>query len=938
MATLRLPVNLKYNNFYDGQQIEEDELTDEQDRNIGIDAANVANFMGSGIVKADPISLVIFDTNNLNAQQLTFLDGYTFDGQNVYVGTPLISVSDEVYGVHLEVELSDVHLEGSASSRVCVIGDTFGDELVHDDLLFESNCSKITQNRYKSIRAILFNDFSGNTRGSKWWARDGYDLVGRCVIREAQNMMVSPDSVVAAQTEQPNQFFYNFIPARNDMTFEQMLADAVGADKSVSDLNIAMDSIGVRTLDIDDVTTEIGQKFKLDGNNIQKISVLLSVAYDEIDGYDWSGYITMTLRALQTDVACPIDPVPDNAVDFDPDPSVIAQLSLDAQALEKQGILLDGYPQIVNFVFTGNTIADPIRSPLESGKYYAFSLNRSGDVHTGTLQIQEASNRYDNGYMIYFDGSQWTNLYDSDMWFSIEGDYVKVVDGTAYDQGIGVEVPKVAKNSNGVEVPYYESLIPFYSSAHDIRNYVLLEKDEEPSDPEQDQRTGNDVYSRLSPAPVLSLINQSSLGNLLVTNPAPILLAIATDINSKGNPTQVTGTIEYFGLVIGNEFNILLPDADIRTFNWENSIIYPNSSKSISYRVASVELINDAYGDVDGDGEISITDYSTVVDWRNKWGSSLSLADAYVQERIQEGRLETVEFLRADVNGDGVVDAVDESLIYQYVNRDIVTFPAGSTFSRTKITVENLLNPLTTDVDIPVADSDYDTIPFVAVGWEIEYFATWNQDNLIIENIARDMPTTFVDGYSESNPGGQNNFYIPGNALIAEQLLNPDGTPYSIDFEATQITLDIPIVDSYGNPIFIDGYTGILLFDSFVYESNYGKTPAGFEAMKYSDGTYVQVDDFTDGKVKIVPTLQSTANEYVVPFGGTINDIVGMYYDPTTSLMTLYIKDQYDDDGYGNILRPKSTKVNVTIYLKKAGFANETLEVTQSQILALLGL
>jgi hypothetical protein len=901
--------------------------------------------MGSGIVRSSPIPPVIFDTSDLNAQQQTLLDGSTFDGQNVYVGLPLSEVSDTVYGVHLAVTLSDVRLLGSATTRVCVIGDTFGDELVHDELWFEDNVTKVTANRYKRIRAILFNDFAGNLRGSASLALAlvGTGLSGRCVIREAGAMEVSPDTFVAAQMAEPSMFFQNFVPATYTMTVNTMLQDAIGSDASIDDLGIGLNSASYRTLDPGDMTTRIGQKFRLDGGNIQKISVLLSTVYDETDGYDWSGSIVMSLHVLQSEVSCPVEPVPDNAVDFDPNPAVIAQLSIDAATLLKQGVQLDGYPQIVDFVFTGTTIADPVRSSLESGSYYAFALSRSGDTQMGTLRIEEASNRYDHGYMLYFDGSQWVNLYDSDMWFGVEGDYVKVVDGIAYKDGIGVEVPKVAKNETNTEVPFVESLVPYYTSTYDAYNYVLLEKDEGFSDQQQDQRTGNWVYSRLYPTPTISLISESSLDTLLLVEGAPLLLARAKDANPRGNPSSVSGTTPYVGLATGSQFNILAPDADLRSFNWTGSMLLPNVDKTHTYRIAAATLVADAYGDADGDGSVTQSDYELVTAWLTRWGSyvsptgMLNLADAYLQQQIVDGYLDAIGFLRADTNGDGYVDASDANSIYRYVNKLISTFSVGSSFPRMRLDVENLLasNPL---VDIPATDSVFATVPFAEVDWTVEFFSTWHADSLIVEDLRRDMPTTFTDGHSSLQPGGQNNFYVPGDLMIGGDILNPDTTSYSVDFEANQITLDVPIVDSYGSPIFVDGYTGILLFDSFVCESSGGLTAAGFPAMKYSDGTYVQGTAFTAGKVKIVPVIQSTAEQYAVPFGGTIDDIVGMYYSPSSSLMTLYIKDQYDDDGYGNVLRPKSTKINVTVYLKKAGFANTSMEVTQGQMLALLGL
>ena len=99
------------------------------------------------------------DTRYLNSTQQALKSSYSFDGQNVYVGD-VNDVSDTILGVTLAVTLSDITLDGSATTKVCIIGDSFGDELIHDDLVFNENGTQITKGRYKHIRAILFNNFS----------------------------------------------------------------------------------------------------------------------------------------------------------------------------------------------------------------------------------------------------------------------------------------------------------------------------------------------------------------------------------------------------------------------------------------------------------------------------------------------------------------------------------------------------------------------------------------------------------------------------------------------------------------------------------------------------------------------------------------------------------------------------------------------------------
>jgi len=941
MVTNRLSVDADRVNFYDGQRITLDELRDEQARNLSIDAANVGNFLGSGVVRFNPIPVVVFDSDDLNDFQQNLFDGYSFDGVNVLNYTP--TISDTVEGVQLAVTLSDVMLKGSAATKVAIFGVTFGDTLVHDDLLFEDNGTQVTKGRYKEIRGILFNDFAGNLRGSRRLAvDDGYNFIGRCVIREAESLETSFDHIMEAQTAQPNQYFKNFPPANVGETPTEMLQNAIGLDYSLSALNIGLGSLTTRELEPNDVSTKYGQKFLASGKNIQKISVLLSVKEDQsaltADAYNWSGSITLTLNALQTEVECPVSSTPDNAVDFDPDPAVLAQLSLDVDNLENQGIVLGPTPQIVDFVLTGTALADPLRSPIETGKYYVFTIGRSGDTGVGTILIEEAPHiSSSSGYFVVFDGSQWIEVRESDMWFSIEGDYVKVSNGFAYEDGVGVEVPKIKVDSSNTEAPYVEGLISLTTTSRDAYNYVLLELGSEFSEQEQDQRTGNLIYSRVSPTPEFSMLTASQLSTLTVTKPAPVLTALVKDHNPRGNPAIISGTSTLAGVVEDVCFHIINPDADVLSNGLTGSLLSPDSSANKKYRVIDSTLFVDSYGDVNGDGIIDETDLALINSWISD-GYDFDLSTAAGQQQIIDGYATLDQVLRADLNGDGKVDATDALILSNYLNKAISTFPVGSSYRRVELRTEAILDPANTTTNMLQDNVVFQTTPFTSTPWKIDYLANWIPDNILIEDVRRNMPTTFTEESSSSLVGGRNDFYAPGNLLIEGLQLNPDGTSYSVDFEVNHLTLNIPIIDSYGNPTFLDGYKGLLLFENFVAESSSGKTATGFEAMKYHDETYVQLADFDAGKVKIVPSIQSTANQYSVTLGGDIDDIVGLFYDPTTSLLTIYINELFDD-GYGNsAVPPKSMKVSVVVYMKKAGFANNTTSVSRSEMRELLNI
>jgi len=940
MVTKRLPVGIKRVNFFDGMQIDRDDMVDEQTRNKDTDAADVLNFFSSGVIVDTTTPNVVLDTNSLSATQQALFASNSFDGQNIYDNSDV--VSDVIKGVLLSVTLSDVSLDGRAQTKISIIGDTFGDALVHDDLTFNQNGTQITCGRYKKIRSIIFSDFAGNVRGSAANAVDidGY-LAGRCLIIESDALEASTDTILASQTSQPNKFFEDFVPASWTVTVTQMLDTAIRADddaKSLADLDIGLYSAQKRELVENDVTTKIGQKFQSDGNNIQKISVLLSTKYDATDGYNWSGSVILSLYKLQTEVTCPVSPVPDNAVDFDPDPRILAQLSLDKAELAKQGIILDGYTQIVDFVFTNTNISDPIRSPITPGDYYVFTLHRSGDTSMGTILIEESPQRAETGYMVVYDGSQWVNIKDSDMWYVVYGDYIKIADGVAYVDGVGIEVPKVQKDSTNTEAPYVSGPHEFSVVTRDAYNYIIMDRESEYSDPTQDQRNGNLITSRVRPVPNFSLISLSRLNTLLTTNPTPVLIGCARDRNPRANVSTVTGTTEIIGLARRNEFNVLYPDADLQQHNWDGSLLVPNSTTCCAtYRIIKTEMFYDAYGDINGDGNINNTDIVALQAIRQSFltyagTNNIDLSTVAAQQFVADGYVDIEVLLRADVDGNGIINNIDEGLIEDFVNKIIFSFPAGSTFPRMQFTVENLTN--TTTPNIPSVCPSFSVVPFVDVDWQIEYFATWTPDLVIVHDARRKLVTTITDPVSGCD-GGQNNLFVPGDLLLGGEILNPDGTSFRIDFEMTHLSLHIPITDAYGTPVLIDGYTGLLLFDTFVAEESNGKTASGFSAMKYSDNSYVQAADFTDGKIKIAPSIQSTSTSFTVPFGGgDIPDIVGLNYDPNTSLMTLYLAD-----GYESLAEPAiRTKILVEVFLKKAGFRNPTQNITDDEMRALLGI
>jgi hypothetical protein len=276
--------------------------------------------------------------------------------------------------------------------------------------------------------------------------------------------------------------------------------------------------------------------------------------------------------------------------------------------------------------------------------------------------------------------------------------------------------------------------------------------------------------------------------------------------------------------------HVVAPNADLLSNNIVGSILFPDSSASFEYRIISAALYTDAYGDIDGDGEVTLSDLLTVSAWIPDGYDLSDATPGGTQEKLIQGKITLDKILRTDVNGDGVVDATDVLLIQAFVEKSIQTFPAGSSFQRMLITVENKLEPLTDPADMPADNTAFDTLPFSSIPWQIDYFRTWLPDRISLCDMRRLVPTSFTDPPDgDLCYGGRNDFFVPGNLLLDGYVLKPDETPHPLDFEVAHLSLRVPVTDSLGNPTILDGYVGFLLFDSFVTEYLTVKRRWGFQ-------------------------------------------------------------------------------------------------------------
>lgn len=929
-------------NFYDGQNIDETDMDVEQSAWHTSVSSAVDFLAGSGVEQEYTTQRVLFDSDSVPSSIQGLIDTENFDGEPIYEedsfdNTIFLQPQDAVEGNQLEVTISGGNLVGSIVSRVYIFGTALGEKYTQEVLTFEDNGSLLTRTYFTKITALMTQNMFGNQNT----IIDGIkskNINGRLVVKEALSMTLAHDTVMASQDLEPNINYIDFKTATPSKSLDTILDEiSNSAGFNTDDLYINTTATSTRSLPKNDSSgTIIGQKFKASTNNVQKVSLLLSVEENTLalpgEEFNWSGDVVVGIRELQTNTMCPTDTLPSNYIDFDPQPSPLAEVSFDMSQLANMGVVLTDKPQVVDFVFTQSLLANPNIAPdITAGAYYVLTVRRSGNVSSGTIILQEAANTNrdvsieDDMRMTVFSQNKWTDIPESDMWFIIYTDAVRITNGTAFDGGVQITSPKTIKNEiTGIDEPYINGKFSLIDVSSTGDNYVVVQKSQNFSDAEVHPSTGNPVFSRIEDVPSIEIVSKDTLLTLIESGSEPIVLGSVKDTNPVSNPS-ISGASDFPGLATQNTFTIIQPNSDITLNNLVGSILTPNTNESeLRYRIVQVDIYEDAYGDINGDGVIDIHDVA-MAQWLDGYSKDLesgSLASADQRNAIINGTVTMAQIIRADVNNDIIINALDTQSIQQNISLGS-SFDAGGSFKRAVITVESLVNPLTTSPNISGSDPSFNTVPFSSVPYDIEFVPIWKENNLIITDLRRFVPKTFtvldtsnITGDTQS--GGTNTLFVPGDIILGGELLNIDGSTYSIDFEVNSIVIDLPDGSTQGE---------VDIFSNFIKNK-----------MKFSDETLVPQDALDDNQVKVTAAIMSFTKDRdgydfeSIDGYAAIHETVSVLYTQSSGLLRVRANNiRYIDT------RPElRTKILLTVYLKKSGFKNSETSVSPTDFSELL--
>jgi hypothetical protein len=930
----------KRNNWFDFGKVALEDLNLEQTYNNNNVAFANDGLGGSGVRLDFPQEIVIFDSNSLTAAQSGFVAVGTFDGRGILAAP--VSSTDLDEGTQISVQLTDARITGAITTVVTILGKLFDNTLVYEHLEFTENGTRVTKNHFKEVTNILFQNVLGNSNTFV----DGYGsfntigaltgfTTGRILVTEASSYKVSHDLIAAEQVDEPDIIFRDYKVYDPAKSLNVVLQEAVGTNNDVDDLDVNTTVASTRTFETSGSTETIyAQKFKMKGDNIQKITLLLGLE----NGTEWSGTLVVGVRPLLTTTDCPTDFLPDNEIDFDPDTVPIEAITLNQSQLADRGVVLTSTSQPVDFIFTDSQISNPNLSGLVNDQFYVITVRRTGSSGTGTIFLEEARNNdTTNQRLTVFTGNAWTDVTNSTLWYKVWSDSLKVASGVAYDEGVRLPIPKTELGIDGVTVQNLEEDIQLVNTSENVENYLIIKKDLEFSEVESHPRTGDSIFSRECDVPEFRVLEQADLITLLIAEPKTVPLARVKDNNSRANPT-ITGTLDHPGLALGNVINVVNPPSSLLTQNVIGSTIIPdNLNPTFKYRITSQETITDLFGDVTGDGLIDVLDTAriAILDGYQKFlATTGTFSSAIQQAAILGEEVDILELIRGDVDeSDGYeITSADLAAITAFINSG-TAFPNGqSNFTRVRLEVESILDPErdydSDGVSTLLVESDngdlVDPSNFsitTGLTFQINFIPTWDTQHVEILDLRRFVTTTFLefdadDIQTQPENGGKNSLFIPGDLFLDGNVLNLDGTFHSLDHETNTIELELPSGNTEGEiNVFEEYVVGLMHFGDGTLVSAQAlnsdqvkfEVSIGSHVKNVSDGSdgYIDFDGYSDG------------------YGANADEVIGTFIDHDTGLLRIRAFNIVRNEFFPEL----RTRVLVAVSLKKAGFANSPVEV-----------
>lgn len=702
-------------NFFDGQKLSEADLDQEQIHLRGLTSNHMASAHGSGLIKDNPVeNRILFTLSNPgyyadNISKFVISAG-EFDGKPIYLDR---QPSDAEYGKRIIFELKNAIIKNNYPVKIIILGTRYNPldsrgEIVTEYLEFEDSFKKITSNYYKNIYAIYFNNLSGGL-GNSFYNNsiESYNYLSSqnidILIYESDAIEVFPKSLSIFQTESPNYHLNNFITYSEELSLLDIFSEALDETFSTNEIYYETDPAEVLLFSAGESSAiAYGQKFLAKTNGLQKISLLMGL--DTSISSEFSGNLVISVHKLTTAANCITDVIPDNLINFDPEAISLVETSYSYDDFVSMGIKLGEVPTIVDFDFSTTLIANPNLEPsLEIDSYYCFIVKRVGDTSTGTIRFyqgydksfkKEENNQaltiqeeYDLKTTLFTEFDVVNNKYvdnsDRSLWFEIHASTVEITSGKAFSEdGVQFEIPNYIEYIGNNLIPFTLKDIEL-KNINGEKNYIILDRSEKFTTPIAHPRTGNYTFTRILDSYSITILLENELNSILDLNPN--ILGYVVDNNDR-SPSDISGTFSYVGQVTPNKIYFINPSNDIKTKAILNRIFIPDTSCNCGsqYRISSVSCSVQNVADFNSDGKITYQDLNSTIELAGN-----ALTSSVTQNLILNGNISLIDFYKADVDNDGVIDGNDISIIENAID-GYVNFSIPEKFTVLEIGLSNI--------------------------------------------------------------------------------------------------------------------------------------------------------------------------------------------------------------------------------------------------------
>jgi hypothetical protein len=486
------------------------------------------------------------------------------------------------------------------------------------------------------------------------------------------------------------------------------------------------------------------------------------------------------------------------------------------------------------------------------------------------------------------------------------------------------------------------------------------------------------LYYKISKAELISMMYGDINGDGIIDNNDLILAQQLSVANLNIIPTynmyiQQTELFVADGYlhwqVLDSTLNVIASGTD--------GILVPNPSNGAQANFASASASFNSIMNL-GSDTLSITS-SVTSPGNNGITSIINLIDNHtITIQKQYYTSDTIlQIMRSDINGDMILNATDISYISNYVNAvppiPATTSPAnkiGTSFNAIRITLEKYIdrnddypsNGVNRGSTLhPLPDIYLDGYTLFAgqnlqinpLSFSIVKQLEWVPSSVVVDANPRLVPASFnyQSGYTDPLCGingvqsqvyptaksfdpGRNDFFISNNLVVNDggQFIRPDGYFMKMDFEMSTVLLEIPDVS-------FDTEHSINLLTDFIADySGTGYTRLGYPAMKFADCTNVSLNAFNLSQIRLGASVQSFSPQLngIDPeciTGIIVDGKIGVSINYSTGLLTLNFTNLYQDPVKQTI----NTKIQITIYLKKAGWNNNPIYVNSIKTQNILG-